>query len=146
MKTIMLGMAARALLGASAAALHAQTTAHTVWDGVFTADQAAAGKTLYDAKCALCHGPDLAGAEMAPPLTGAMFLGDWAGQSAGDLSTRIHTTMPANDPGSLSNQDVANVLAYIFQANQFPAGKTALATDEAALGQITIVSEKPAGK
>jgi hypothetical protein len=54
--------------------------------------------------------------------------------------------MPANDPGSLSNQDVALVMAYILSFNQFPAGATALPADEAALGQINIVAEKPAGK
>ncbi len=95
-------------------------------------------------KCATCHGADLNGAEMAPPLVGATFLGDWVGQSAGDLFTRIHTTMPANDPGSLSNAQAAQVLAYILSVNQFPAGSTALPSDDAGLGQIAITAEKPA--
>ena len=147
MKKIMIGMAvAAAALGASAMALRAQTPAHNVWDGVFTADQAAQGKALFEAKCAICHGAELNGAEMAPPLAGGVFLGNWAGQSAGDLFTRIHTTMPANDPGSLNNQQVTQVLAYILSFNQFPAGATALPSDETALGQIAITAEKPAGK
>jgi hypothetical protein len=52
--------------------------------------------------------------------------------------------MPANDPGSLNNAQVAQVLAYIFQVNQFPAGSTALPGDDASLGQIAITAEKPA--
>jgi mono/diheme cytochrome c family protein len=55
---------------------------------VFTADQAAKGKALFEAKCAICHGAELNGAEMTPPLAG----------------------------------------------------------DEAALGQVAITAEKPAGK
>jgi mono/diheme cytochrome c family protein len=129
-------------LGASVVALKAQG-AGNVWNGVYTAEQAAAGKTVYDNKCAMCHGAELGGAEMAPPLSGGVFMGNWAGQSAGDLFTRIHTTMPANDPGSLSNAETAQVEAYILSYNQFPAGTTALPSEEAALGQIAITAQKP---
>jgi len=145
MKQMIIGFAALGLvLGASLAGLKAQTAAHNVWDGVYTADQATQGKALFADKCATCHGADLTGGEMAPPLVGAIFMGDWAGQSADDLFTRIHTTMPANDPGSLSNIQTAQVLAYILQANQFPAGSAPLANDDAALGQIAITADKPA--
>lgn len=132
------------VLAASVVGLSAQTATHNVWDGVYTVDQATQGKAVFADKCATCHGPDLNGAEMAPPLVGATFLGDWVGQSADDLFTRIHTTMPANDPGSLSNAQVAQVLAYILSVNQFPAGSTALPSDDAGLGQIAITAEKPA--
>jgi mono/diheme cytochrome c family protein len=145
MKQLIAGFAALGLvLGLSAAALKAQTAKHNVWDGVYTADQAAQGKALFADKCATCHGADLNGAEMAPPLVGPTFLGDWVGQSADDLFTRIHTTMPANDPGSLSNAQVTQVLAYILSANQFPAGSTALPSDDAGLTPIAITADKPA--
>lgn len=145
MKKIVIGGAVLTVaLGASVAALEAQDAKRNVWDGVYTADQAAQGKALYNDKCATCHGPDLNGAEMAPPLVGAAFLGDWVGGSAGDLFTRIHTTMPANDPGSLSNAQAAQALAYILSVNQFPAGSAALPNDDAGLAQIAITQEKPA--
>ncbi len=135
-------------LGASLLGLDAlaQAPAHTVWDGVYTAAQAATGKAGYDAKCLTCHGAELSGAEMAPPLAGGVFLGNWSGQSVGDLATRIHTTMPANDPGSLSNQETADIVAYILSFNQFPAGATALAADPQLESQIAITAEKPAAK
>ncbi|HUE64596.1 MAG TPA: cytochrome c [Rhizomicrobium sp.] len=145
MKQLIAGFATLGLvLGLSAAALKAQTAKHNVWDGVYTAEQAAQGKALFADKCATCHGADLNGAEMAPPLVGPTFLGDWVGQSADDLFTRIHTTMPANDPGSLSNAQVTQVLAYILSANQFPAGSTALPSDDAGLTPIAITADKPA--
>ncbi|HEY2010999.1 MAG TPA: cytochrome c [Rhizomicrobium sp.] len=145
MRKTITGITALALaLGVSIMTLKAQTAARNVWDGVYSADQAAQGKDLFANKCATCHGADLNGAEMAPPLVGATFLGDWVGQSMDDLFTRIHTTMPANDPGSLSNAQTAQVLSYILQVNQFPAGSGALPSDDAALGQIAVTAEKPA--
>ena len=144
MRKTLTGIAALGLgLGISVIAL-AQTATRNVWDGVYSADQAAQGKDLFAGKCASCHGADLNGGEMAPPLVGGMFLGDWVGQSADDLFTRIHTTMPANDPGSLSNAQAAQVMAYILSVNQFPAGSAAMPSDDAGLGQIAITAEKPA--
>ena len=147
MKKLLAALASLSLgLGASVVALKAQGASRNVWDGVYTADQATQGKALYDNKCALCHGAELNGAEMAPPLAGAVFLGNWAGLSVDDLFTRIHTTMPANDPGSLSNADAALAVAYILSVNQFPAGTTPLPSEDAALSQIAITAEKPAAK
>jgi mono/diheme cytochrome c family protein len=138
-----IGSAAVALaLGVSVLALKAQAPARTVWSGVFTADQAAQGKTVFENKCVTCHGAELNGGEMAPPLSGGMFVSNWNGQSLGDLFVRIHTTMPQNDPGSLNNAEVTQVLAYILSFNQFPAGSAPLPSDEAALGQIGITDKK----
>jgi cytochrome c len=144
MKAIMIAAA----LGVCALAFEAaaQAPSRTVWEGVYTTAQAATGKTAYEAKCVTCHGAELNGAEMAPPLAGGVFMGNWAGQSVGDLATRIHTTMPASDPGSLSNQETADITAYILSFNQFPAGTLALPADPQLQTQITIAAEKPAAK
>jgi mono/diheme cytochrome c family protein len=140
---MMTGLAVFVLaMGASVMALKAQAPARNVWSGVFSADQAAQGKTVFENKCVTCHGAELNGGEMAPPLAGAMFTSNWTGQSLGDLFTRIHTTMPQNDPGSLTNAEVAQVLAYILSFNQFPAGAAPLPSDEASLGQIGITDKK----
>ena len=142
---IMVGVTAFALAASvSIVALKAQTPApaKTVWSGVFSADQATQGKALFDNKCAICHGAEMSGGEMAPALAGAAFLANWSGQTLGDLFTRIHTTMPANDPGSMNNAETAQVLAYILSFNQFPAGSAALPSDDASLGQIGITDKK----
>jgi len=145
MKYKLIGLAAVTLV-LSTAALKAQTPTRNVWDGVFTADQAAQGKVVFEAKCATCHGSELTGVEMAPPLSGGTFLANWTGVSVGDLFVRIHLTMPANDPGVLNNAETAQVLSYILSYNKIPAGTTPLPTEDAALSAIAITAEKPAAK
>lgn len=122
--------------------LHAQDT-KTVWDGVYTDDQANRGKQLYADACASCHGPELTGGEMAPPLVGGDFSSDWNGLSLGDLFDRIRISMPQNAPGSLSGAQNADILAFILQANKFPAGTTELAKDAMMLKGIMYNTQKP---
>jgi mono/diheme cytochrome c family protein len=68
----------------------------SIWDGVYTEEQAKRGEPLYTATCASCHGPDLSGGEMAPGLTGGEFRSDWDGLSVGDLFERTRVSMPQN--------------------------------------------------
>ena len=49
-------------------------TPRSVWDGVYSADQAKRGQERYNAQCASCHGQTLEGGESAPPLAGGEFL------------------------------------------------------------------------
>lgn len=139
-------MAVSLSLTSAVTSVWAQAPARNVWDGVFTADQATQGKAAYDNKCAICHGAELLGQEMAPPLSGGLFLANWSGQSVGDFFGRIKSTMPANDPGTLSSAETTLITAYILSFNKFPAGATALPSDDASLSGISITAEKPAGK
>ena len=126
------------------AAVRAQAPpSRTVWDGVYTEEQANRGRTVYDERCAACHGPALEGVEMAPALTGSQFLSTWSGQSVGDLFERTRTTMPQDDPGSLSQRVNADVMAYLLLANNFPPGKVALPRQTMILNQIVIEAKKP---
>ena len=144
-KTHLLGMSAMgaALLLLGGAIVHAQGTDRTVWTGVYTTDQAERGKTAYAAQCAACHGATLAGVDMSPPLVGSTFLNNWNGTSAGDLFDRIHSTMPQNNPGSLSGKTVSDIEAYLFQANGFPAGQTALPPAQPMMATVKILATKP---
>jgi S-disulfanyl-L-cysteine oxidoreductase SoxD len=121
-----------------AAAGAAQAQQRSVWAGVFTVEQSARGKIQYDAHCAVCHGTTLSGTDTAPQLSGGLFVANWDGLSAGDLFNRVHTTMPANDPGSLSDAVVTDLIAYLFMMNKFPAGSTELPRDVQTLQQIAI--------
>ena len=57
--------------------VHAQPPTKSVWDGVYTEAQASRGKALYSQECASCHGSELTGGEMAPPLAGGEFMAGW---------------------------------------------------------------------
>ncbi len=117
--------------------LAAQTT-RSVWDGVYSEEQANRGSAIYAKECASCHGTELTGGESAPALVGDAFLSNWNGTTAGDLFERIRKSMPQDDPGRLSRQKDADVLAFMFSANKFPAGKTDLARETEALNQIKL--------
>jgi mono/diheme cytochrome c family protein len=119
----------------------------SVWDGVYTDDQAGRGKALYAKECASCHGTSLSGGEEAPPLTGSAFMANWSGLTVGDLFERIRVSMPEGRPGTLSRQENADILAYMLSVNQFPSGKAELQRDTDRLKQIRFLAEKPeAGK
>jgi cytochrome c len=133
-------------IGISYSPLHAQAApSHSVWDGVYTKAQAARGATLYHQSCEKCHGADLTGTgDQAPALVGDSFLSDWTGLTASDLFDRIHKTMPADSPGSLSEAASTDIMAFILSSNKFPAGTKELGHDAGELGQIGIQSTKPA--
>ena len=85
--------------------------------GVYSEAQAAAGKAVYSANCAACHGADFTPAQGTPPVAGAAFLANWKGKSAGDLYAFIRQNMPPGAGGSLGEADYRAVTAYILQAN-----------------------------
>ena len=125
----------------AAAAVTAQS-GRTVWDGVYTAEQATRGDKLYAERCAHCHGPSLSGGE-GPALVGPLFAGTWEGVMLNELHDRIRQTMPLDNPGVLSRQDTSDIIAYMLKSGTMPAGTTALGTDAAALMQIKFVSNRP---
>ena len=114
----------------------------SVWDGVYTEEQANRGREGYADQCASCHGPELTGGEMAPALAGGEFLAGWDGLTMGDLFERIRISMPQNSPGSLSGQQNADILAFMLASNKFPAGTTELAKDAMILKTIKFEAKK----
>ena len=137
-----------ALIVSSFWALPAQESAESrsVWDGVYTEEQAKRGEAVYKRECAACHGDMLTGGESAPPLTGGAFQANWNGLTLGDLFDRIRKTMPKSKPGSLTRPQDADVLAYILSFNKFPAGKTELYRQSEMLKEIRFETKKPARK
>ncbi len=123
-------------------AVYSQQATRSVWDGVYTEDQANRGQGLYKEHCASCHAETLTGGEMSPPLAGGDFLSNWNGLTLGELFERIRTTMPLNKAGKLTREVNADILAYILSFNKFPAGKTELPHSTEFLKQILIESEK----
>jgi S-disulfanyl-L-cysteine oxidoreductase SoxD len=120
MRTLTLALLAALFVSAAAA-----QAPPTVWDGVYTAEQAKRGSGLYQTHCAACHGDSLMGGEAAPALAGDTFNSTWDGVTLGDLFERIRQTMPQTAPGSLSRAQNSDIIAFILSSGRFPAGDKA---------------------
>jgi mono/diheme cytochrome c family protein len=117
--------------------------ARTVWDGVYSEEQATRGRAQYLRACASCHAADLRGGSTAPSLVEESFSFQWADATVGELFERIRTLMPSDRPNSLSPQAYRDVVAFILQANTFPSGEKELDADLDALRQIAITNQRP---
>lgn len=111
--------------------------------GVYTDAQAKQGAALYQAKCTTCHGDDLSGGGTAPALAGPDFVSNWGGKPLAALFNTIHSSMPSDQPGTLTPQQVANVLAFLLRSNRFPVGKAELPASADALQHITMDATPP---
>jgi mono/diheme cytochrome c family protein len=138
--------AAVALAMAAAAYVRAQEpeTTRTVWDGVYTQEQSKRGQAIYQDNCTRCHSDTLTGGESATALVGDTFESGWNGLTVADLFERTRISMPQDKPGSLQRQQVADVLAYIFDVNKFPRGEKELDRNPQVLKSIKLVMPKPA--
>jgi mono/diheme cytochrome c family protein len=117
----------------------AQEPGRSVWQGVYTAGQSERGRTVYLQSCGSCHGENLGG-DIGPTLTGP-FWSIWDGRTAADLYKSIRTTMPADAPESLKAQEYADIVAYLFSVNKFPAGETELSAAPEVLEAVRIGKE-----
>lgn len=120
----------------------AAAVSRSVWDGVYTKEQAARGQTAYRENCLQCHGETLGGGEGGNPLAGGEFLVKWYGKSVGDLFGTIRKTMPQDDPGSLASRQYSDIVAYILSVNEFPAGPKELDREMAPLSEIRIEKKR----
>jgi hypothetical protein len=90
----------------------------TIWDGVYTAEQAARGERTAYLNCFSCHAP----ADWAT----SRFLDPSSDQRLGDLFQTISRSMPMDSPGKLSADEYADVVAYMLKLQGAPAGETEL--------------------
>ena len=118
----------------------------TVWDGVYTREQADRGGKLYTERCARCHGDALQGIESAPALVGSVFYNNWEGETLDALFERMRTSMPLDRPGSLTRTENADILAYMLSSAEYPAGKMTLDAQGAALTRVRVLMYRPAQK
>jgi cytochrome c len=96
---------------------------------VYTAAQATRGEDLYMSMCLTCHPP--------ATYTGAVFK-TWQGRNLGELLAFLQEKMPKNDPGSLTDKEYADVIAYLLKLNKMPTGRTELTPDAKILRAIKI--------
>jgi mono/diheme cytochrome c family protein len=108
----------------SAVAVRATAPQKTTQDKVYTKAQAARGEKQYTTVCATCHDPAKvpAGKKPAPELVGEKFLSTWDGRTLGELQDQILTTMPNDGSVVLTEDQTADLVAYILQSNKQPDG------------------------
>jgi mono/diheme cytochrome c family protein len=126
-----------AMLLAIASPVAAQQIASTA-SGVYSDEQAARGRDVYLGNCKSCHTPE--------SHTGPLFKTRWEGRPLADLFAYISLSMPKNEPGSLSPQENADVLAYLLKLNRMPSGVADVPADSNALKSIRIESPVPVRK
>ena len=122
------------------------STARTVWDGVYSEEQATRGRSQYMQACASCHAKDLRGDSTAPSLIEESFSFQWGDATVGELFERVRTLMPSDRPNSLSSQAYRDVVSFILQSNKFPPGPKELDAEPDALQRILIVVTRPEPK
>jgi mono/diheme cytochrome c family protein len=115
----------------------------SIWDGVYTDAQADRGSAGFAGHCASCHGAGLGGTGEAPALGGPQFLSDFDGLSLGDLFDRIRTTMPQDNPASLTRDAYADILAFLLKSNGLPSGAKELDRRSEYLKAIGFFAAKP---
>jgi mono/diheme cytochrome c family protein len=102
----------------------------SVLRGAFTAEQAQRGEARFAAVCSTCHSTF--------EFSGIGFQRAWAGRTLGDFYERISTSMPMDNPGSLTPQEYTDILGYFLKLNDYPAGPRELPADTAVLVRVRI--------
>jgi quinoprotein glucose dehydrogenase len=132
------------VMNGAALAQAVATEAVSVRDGVFTVEQARRGQAAYTGPCDRCHGYKLDGASddpdmlPAPPVAGPKFLRKWNGRSLAALFEYLRATMPANNPGYLSDGELADIVAYMLSMSSMPPGAEPLRPDWDGLARVVI--------
>jgi cytochrome c5 len=119
-----------ALAGPTVFAQNVTTTTAQTSRSAYTEAQAARGETTYRANCTSCHATSA--------HTGDAFMRAWDSRTAFDLFELIRTTMPVDNPGRLSREQYADIVAYLFKLNRLPPGDRPLPADDEGLKQIRI--------
>ena len=133
-------MTSRALLACAvgvwvaAAAGSAAQKPSTTNDGVYTKKQADAAKDQFDKICAECHPFTVAGKKKAKdvPLGEDPFYDNWTGRPLSQMITTISLTMPNDGSAVVTEEEAADLVAYILQQNGFAAGSQPLTKATAA--------------
>jgi quinoprotein glucose dehydrogenase len=115
----------------------------TVWDGVYSEDQATRGQAAYETDCSSCHQADFAGDGFAPSLAGPEFASAWNDLTVGDLYDRIRQSMPPSDPSGVPPATKVDIVAYLLKGNKMPAGSEELPKEVEGLKQIKYLANKP---
>ena len=107
---------------------------------LYTAAQASAGANVFTQNCTVCHGIGMTGGA-GPALIGQAFAAPGIGATIGGVFSLLTQQMPASNPGSLSQTQYEDVMAYILQQNGYPAGGTGLVYKDSLASTVPLVSQ-----
>ena len=111
----------------------------------FTHAQSEAGREIYAASCASCHGDHLEG-KGPPALAGKEFVdGPFGRRSVAQLYTYIQSSMPFCEGGSLASGAYLNIVAFLLEANGAKPGNEALTPTTGVKVNDIITGEMPPG-
>jgi mono/diheme cytochrome c family protein len=119
------------------------------WSGVYTVEQADRGAKTFQLRCSPCHAKDATGGTYGgdvgrgPALIGRDFSTNWDNATLAELFDVIHDTMPLDNPGSLSNEEVADVIGLILKLGGYPAGMNDLPADKDLLSDYRFLAKDP---
>jgi mono/diheme cytochrome c family protein len=125
---------ASAFLPFIAVAISGQAPSKTTNDGVYTAAQAERGKKAFTTTCTTCHDTDR--------FSGATFAEAWTGKPLKEIWDVASGTMPEDNPGSLKQQEYADIIAYFLSLNEYPAGDNELAPGAGPMANIKVEKKK----
>jgi len=110
--------------------------AKSVWDGVYTEQQAERGAITFSASCARCHSSEPNGGDEGKRLAGDHFWQSFRESTVDTLLDYVSRNMPNGAAGTLSTNAYSDVVAFILSRNGLPAGTAELTRDSAAGVQI----------
>ena len=103
-------------------------------DGVYTKAQGERGQKVFSEKCTACH--------ESSRFSGEAFHESWDNKALKELWDVASGTMPEDNPGSLKQQEYADILAYFLSLNAYPSGDAELQGNAAAMAAIKIDKKK----
>jgi mono/diheme cytochrome c family protein len=102
----------------------------------FLPSQAARGEKVYEESCGTCHAP--------VEHFGQTFVDNWKDRRVYDFYALVRATMPLDKPGSLTDQQYLDVVAYMLKANHHvPPRADSLKADTASLRATKIAVKLP---
>jgi polar amino acid transport system substrate-binding protein len=135
MSVVLSGFAIGIVTAAAAAPTGgAQAPTKSTNDGVYTKAQGERGQKIFAEKCTACHEPSR--------FSGEAFHESWDNKALKELWDVASGTMPEDNPGSLKQQEYADILAYFLSLNEYPAGDAELPGNPAAMAAIKIEKKK----
>ena len=123
-----------AVLAVTAVMTSAQAPTKTTNSGVYTAAQAERGKKLFGEKCSGCHEPSR--------FSGDSFLEAWNDKPLKEIWDIASGTMPEDNPGSLKQQEYADIISYFLSLNEYPTGDAELQPGAAPMAAIKVEKAK----